>query len=75
MPTIHCYFENKAAAACATSALNIFCSICTVFRYLHRIRDRPVLVLNLRKIQCAILQLLAFLPALLSPKQKWAIVQ
>ena len=27
MPTIHCYFENKAAAACATSALNIFCSI------------------------------------------------
>ena len=34
-----------------------------------------VLVLNLRKIQCAILQLLAFLPALLSPKQKWAIVQ
>ena len=34
-----------------------------------------VLVLNLRKIQCAILQLLAFLPALLSPKQKWAIIQ
>ena len=34
-----------------------------------------VLVLNLRKIQRAILQLLAFLPALLSPKQKWAIIQ
>ena len=34
-----------------------------------------VLVLNLRKIQCAILQLLAFLLELLSPKQKWAIVQ
>ena len=34
-----------------------------------------VLVLNLRKIQCAILQLLAFLRAILSPKQKWAIVQ
>ena len=33
------------------------------------------LVLNLRKIQCAILQLLAFLRAILSPKQKWAIVQ
>lgn len=34
-----------------------------------------VLALNLRKIQCAILQLLAFLRAILSPKQKWAIVQ
>ena len=34
-----------------------------------------VLVLNLRKIQRAILQLLAFLPALLSPKQKWGIIQ
>ena len=34
-----------------------------------------VLVLNLRKIQCAILQLLASLRAILSPKQKWAIVQ
>ena len=34
-----------------------------------------ILVLNLRKIQCAILQLLAFLRAILSPKQKWAIVQ
>ena len=34
-----------------------------------------VLVLNLRKIQCAFLQLLAFLQAILSPKQKWAIVQ
>ena len=42
MPTIHCYFENKAAAACATSALNIFCSICTAFRCLHRIWDRPM---------------------------------
>ena len=41
MPTIHCYFENKAAAACATSALNKFCSICTAFRCLHRIWDRP----------------------------------
>ena len=43
MPTIHCYFENKAAAACATSALNKFCSICTAFRCLHRIWDRPQL--------------------------------
>ena len=34
-----------------------------------------VLVLNLRKIQCAIFQLLAFWRAILSPKQKWAIVQ
>ena len=34
-----------------------------------------VLVLNLRKIQCAILQLLTFLRAILSPKQEWAIVQ
>jgi hypothetical protein len=34
-----------------------------------------VLVLNLRKIQCAILQLLAFLRAILSHEQKWAIVQ
>ena len=34
-----------------------------------------VLVLNLRKIQCAILQLLVFLRAIISPKQKWAIVQ
>ena len=34
-----------------------------------------VLVLNLRKIQCALLQLLAFLWAILSPKQKWTIVQ
>ena len=33
------------------------------------------LVLNLRKIQCAILQLLAFLRTILSPKQKWAFVQ
>ena len=41
MPTIYCYFENKAAAACTTSTLNIFCSICTAFRCLHRIWDRP----------------------------------
>ena len=41
MPTIHCYFENKVAAACATSALNQFCSICTAFQCLHRIWDRP----------------------------------
>ena len=34
-----------------------------------------VLVLNLRKIQYALLQLLAFLWAILSPKQKWTIVQ
>lgn len=34
-----------------------------------------VLALNLRKIQCAVLQLLAFLQAILSLKQKWAIVQ
>ena len=34
-----------------------------------------VLVLNLRKIQCAVLQLLALLRAFLSPIQKWAIVQ
>ena len=34
-----------------------------------------VLVLNLRKIQCAILQLLAFLRAILLPKQNWAFVQ
>ncbi|WP_235223093.1 IS5 family transposase [Oscillibacter valericigenes] len=34
-----------------------------------------VLVLNLRKIQCAILQLLAFWRAILLPKQKWTIVQ
>lgn len=34
-----------------------------------------VLVLNLRKIQCAFLQLLAFLQAFLLPKQKWDIVQ
>lgn len=34
-----------------------------------------VLVLNLRKIQYAFLQLLAFLQAFLLPKQKWVIVQ
>ena len=46
MPTIHCYFENKAAAACATSALNKFCSICTAFRCLHRIWDRPIWIIS-----------------------------
>ena len=51
MPTIHCYFENKAAAACATSALNKFCSICTAFRRLHRIWDRPESVLILRHLE------------------------
>ena len=40
MPTIHCYFKGKAAVACAASALNIFCSIYTAFRCLHRIWDR-----------------------------------
>ena len=45
-----------------------------IFGGLHVIA-MSVLVLNLRKIQCAILQLLAFLRAILSPKQKWAIVQ
>ncbi len=34
-----------------------------------------ILVLSLRKIQCAILQLLSFLRALLSSKQKCAFVQ
>ena len=50
MPTIYCYFENKAAAACATSALNKFCSICTAFRCLHRIWDRPEYPVEIRKI-------------------------
>ena len=34
-----------------------------------------VLVLNLRKIQCAFLQLLTYLLAIFLPKGKWAIVQ
>ena len=34
-----------------------------------------VLVLNLRKIQCAILRLLTYLLAIFLPKEKWAIVQ
>ena len=45
-----------------------------IFGGLHVIA-MSVMVLNLRKIQCAFLQLLAFLWAILSPKQKWAIVQ
>jgi len=27
MPSIHCYFVDKAAAACAAPALKLFCSI------------------------------------------------
>ena len=34
-----------------------------------------VLVLNLRKIPCAILRLLTYLLAILLPKEKWATVQ
>ena len=34
-----------------------------------------VLVLNLRKIQCAVFQLLAYLRAIFSPQEKWDIVQ
>ena len=34
-----------------------------------------VLVLNLRKIQCALLRLLTYLPAIFLPKGKWAVVQ
>ena len=34
-----------------------------------------VLVLNLRKIQCALLRLLTYLLAIFPPKEKWAIVQ
>ena len=34
-----------------------------------------VLVLNLRKIQCAILRLLTYILAIFLPKEKWAIVQ
>ena len=34
-----------------------------------------ILVLNLRKIQCAILRLLTYLLAIFLPKEKWTIVQ
>ena len=34
-----------------------------------------VLVLNLRKIQCALLRLLTYLLAIFPPEEKWAIVQ
>ena len=34
-----------------------------------------VLVLNLRKIQCAFWELLTYLLAIFMPKEKWAIVQ
>ncbi|MGYP004538330515 len=34
-----------------------------------------VLVLNLRKIQCTVFQLLAYLRAIFSLQEKWAIVQ
>ena len=34
-----------------------------------------VLVLNLRKIQCALLRMLTYLLAIFRPKEKWAIVQ
>ena len=34
-----------------------------------------ILVLNLRKIQCAILRLLTYLLAIFMPVEKWAIVQ
>ena len=34
-----------------------------------------VLVLNLRKIPCAILRLLTYLLAIFMPAEKWAIVQ
>ena len=34
-----------------------------------------VLVLNLRKIQCALLRLLTYLLAIFPPKEKWTIVQ
>lgn len=34
-----------------------------------------VLVLNLRKIQCTVFQLLAYWRAIFLPKKKWAIVQ
>ncbi len=34
-----------------------------------------ILVLNLRKIQCAFFELLDWLPGFLSPAQKWAVIQ
>ena len=40
-----------------------------------RVIAMSVLVLNLRKIQCAILRLLTYLLAIFLPKEKWAIVQ
>ena len=39
IPSKRCYFINKAAAACAAPVLHKFCSICTTFCSLHRIRD------------------------------------
>ena len=41
IPSKRCYFINKAAAACAAPVLHKFCSICTTFCSLHRIRDWP----------------------------------
>ena len=41
IPSKRCYFINKAAAACAAPVLHKFCSICTTFCSLHRIRDCP----------------------------------
>ena len=41
IPSKRCYFINKAAAACAALVLHKFCSICTTFCSLHRIRDCP----------------------------------
>lgn len=34
-----------------------------------------ILALNLRKILCALLRLLAYLPAVFLPKENWGIVQ
>ena len=45
-----------------------------IFGGLHVIA-MSVLVLNLRKIQCAILRLLTYLLAIFMPAEKWAIVQ
>ena len=39
IPSKRCYFINKAVAACAAPVLHKFCSICTTFCSLHRIRD------------------------------------
>ena len=51
IPSKRCYFINKAAAACAAPVLHKFCSICTTFCSLHRIRDCPPigLLANRRK--------------------------